>query len=116
MVCKWFVREGETFLERNQEDLPQQIKAEVFHFSLIWHNLRPWPLDDHTSENPGPDGFTVAPATAKAQGLLSLIVFLSSATCSSLRRRVGRTFLVVGNSTNREAILDPCHPTTARWS
>src|SRR4029079_11101424 len=31
MVCKWFVREGERFLERNQADLPQQIRAEVFH-------------------------------------------------------------------------------------
>lgn len=29
MVCKWFVREGDTFLEKKEEDLSQQIRAEV---------------------------------------------------------------------------------------
>jgi len=29
MVCKWFLREGEAFVEREEEDLPQQVRAEV---------------------------------------------------------------------------------------
>ena len=29
MVCKWFVREGEAFVERNPEDLSEQLRAEV---------------------------------------------------------------------------------------
>jgi hypothetical protein len=42
MVCRWFVREGEMFLERNQADLPQQIRAEVFH--LFPHLAQPTTL------------------------------------------------------------------------
>lgn len=30
MVCKWFLREGETFIERKEEDLPKQVTAEVY--------------------------------------------------------------------------------------
>lgn len=42
MVYKWFVREGETFLERSEEDVPRQIKAEVFH--LFPHLTQPTTL------------------------------------------------------------------------
>ena len=42
IVCRWFVREGEEFLERNPDDVPHQIKAEVFH--LFPHLAQPTTL------------------------------------------------------------------------